>query len=155
MIVNDIAELYNHNIDDYLCGMVEDKCSKGMWARCQDSMQEGDTFFNSGMMLMNLDKIRAEGIEGKLFEVLRQYEYTDQDAINHVFRGRILSLPLKYNIVPLVSDSVYCGRLQEYLSALCDPVVIHPPYRHEIQKITKWYEEYYQEYEKIVSQIQC
>ncbi len=153
MIVSDIAELYNQNVDDYWVGMVEDKCSKGMWWRCKDSMTENSTFFNSGMMLLNLKTMHQENIEEKIFDVLRHYEYTDQDAINHVCFGHILSLPLKFNIVPLVSDDVYSTRLQEYLSALCNPVVVHPPYRYEITNITNLYQEYQEKYNEVIRKI--
>ena len=103
MVVKDISELYNINVDNYFAGMVEDKSSATMRCRCSEVLKEGATFFNSGVMLLNLKAIRAGYLEKAWFDILKTHKYTDQDAINHVFCGRILSLPLKYNIVPILS----------------------------------------------------
>ncbi len=59
-------------------------------------------FFNSGVLLMNLKKIRAlknYRNEIKIFikEKRHLMVYNDQDIINYVFRDKIKTLPRKYN----------------------------------------------------------
>ena len=56
-------------------------------------------YFNSGFLLMDLDKIRQENIYEKWIKSSRenQYRNPDQDVLNYTLVGRILFLPLRYN----------------------------------------------------------
>lgn len=56
-------------------------------------------YFNSGFLLMDLDKIRKEKIYDKWIKSSRenQYKNPDQDVLNYTLVGRILFLPLRYN----------------------------------------------------------
>ena len=58
-----------------------------------------DHYFNSGFLLMDLDKIRKEKIYPKWIKesVEHDYKNPDQDVLNHTLVGRVLFLPLKYN----------------------------------------------------------
>ncbi|MBO7042361.1 MAG: glycosyltransferase family 8 protein [Alphaproteobacteria bacterium] len=58
-----------------------------------------DHYFNSGFLLMDLDKIRKEKIYPKWIKssVEHDYKNPDQDVLNETLRGRVLFLPLKYN----------------------------------------------------------
>ena len=53
-------------------------------------------YFYSGLLVMDLAKMRAEGASKALFDATMQYadkvSWPDQDAINLVFRDRILQL---------------------------------------------------------------
>lgn len=121
--LKDIAELYKTDISAYYLAAVEDKCSEMMRCRIH-SIKEGETFFNSGVQLINLKAFREDGIEEKFMEVLRNHNsYTDQDAMNDVCYGKILSLPLKYNIVPATKG--YKGREIEAENAKENPVLLH------------------------------
>lgn len=126
IVKQDIAKLYSYDITDYYTAMVEDKCSSIMKRRVQLSKDE--IFFNAGVTLMNLKAFRENDLERIIFEKLRASTYyTDQDVINDVCRGKILSLPLKWNtIIPLV---VFCppypNRKTEILDAIKEPSLIH------------------------------
>ena len=58
-------------------------------------------YFNSGVMVLNLKKWRAENIEQKLFDCLRKNSKFiwcwDQYALNVVFAGKWGKLPLRWN----------------------------------------------------------
>ena len=58
-----------------------------------------DHYFNSGFLLMDLDKIRKEKFYPKWIKssVEHDYKNPDQDVLNETLRGRVLFLPLKYN----------------------------------------------------------
>lgn len=118
----DIAELYNFDVSDYYLAAVEDKCSIMMKTRV--GLTSEDTFYNGGMQLMNLDKFREDNLETIIMEKLRASSfYTDQDVINDVCRKNILSLPIKYNLMPVLN--AYKNRREEFLNDLKDPVLVH------------------------------
>ncbi|MFM0599721.1 glycosyltransferase [Streptococcus suis] len=61
-----------------------------------------DIYINSGVLLLNLDRMRRDHIEEYLFsraEEIKDYiEYQDQDIINIGLKGQILNLDAKYNM---------------------------------------------------------
>ena len=122
----DIAELYSYNIDDYYTAMIEDKCSKIMKTRIK--LKPEETFFNAGVTLMNLKAFRENNLEEIIFDKLRKSTfYTDQDVINDVCRGKILSLPIKWNCVEpmIVFCTPYPNRRLEYIDSKHNPFLIH------------------------------
>ncbi len=90
-------------------------------------------YFNSGVMVLNLDKWRRDGVEEKLLRCLRENEaYVwcwDQYALNVVFAGRWGRLPLRWNqgahafeypnakLAPFDSD--------EFLAMRDRPAIVH------------------------------
>ncbi len=56
-------------------------------------------YFNSGVMLLNLKKLRCDGIPERLLEYKRhgKNDYMDQDAFNVVFAERVRYIPFSYN----------------------------------------------------------
>lgn len=120
--VQDISPLYETDISDYYLAGVEDKCSEMMKSRV--NLSEDDIFFNGGMQLINLDAFRENNLEKIIMKKLRESTfYTDQDVINDVCRGKILSLPLKYNIMPC--SGAYQTRQEEFIESINNPVLIH------------------------------
>lgn len=57
--------------------------------------------FNSGVLLMDMRRWRAEGITQRAIEMHRRYgadtPHGDQDILNHIFAGRWTPLPDKWN----------------------------------------------------------
>lgn len=121
--VQDVSELFGIDISNYYIAAVEDKSSEMMSCRIK-KIKEGEIFFNSGVQLINLVQFRENNLEEKMLSVMRDSNnYTDQDAINDICYGKILSLPLKYNIVP--TDKDYKGREAEAKEAIENPVLLH------------------------------
>ena len=64
-------------------------------------MKPEDAYFNSGVILMDLARWRAEDVLKKLLDFYGAHAGSlfacDQDTINGALRGRICSLPPKYN----------------------------------------------------------
>lgn len=92
VINNDIAELYNQDITDYEVGVVRDVFIFGQ--------RLNKTYFNSGMMLMNIPKIK----ETKYLEKARKYcseekrFLLDQDALNYTVTYKKM-LDRKFNSI--------------------------------------------------------
>ena len=80
----DLVDIYELNLGDNVIAAVPTRTNK---------------YFNSGFLLMDLDKIRKEKIYDKwvLESQTHQYKNPDQDVLNYTLQGRVLFLPLKYN----------------------------------------------------------
>lgn len=92
-----------------------------------------DNYINSGAMLINCDKLRADPdlLEQCFeFENARSYPTLDQDLINLVFAGQIAKLPDKWNVAARTRKLVRSGLFYaEEVSAMRaivrDPHIIH------------------------------
>lgn len=62
---------------------------------------ESRDYFNSGVMLLNLRQMRAEGMTERLVEAKQAWaddKLMDQNVLNRVLAGRVLQLPMIYNV---------------------------------------------------------
>ncbi|MCR5542948.1 MAG: hypothetical protein K6F55_02280, partial [Eubacterium sp.] len=99
VVSDDLTELYNKNIDDYVVAAVPDSSVMYM---PRDEMYLKDYYFNSGVMLMNLRKMREEKTSEKLREMKRSLSdksLMDQNVFNLVIKDRVERLPIKYNFM--------------------------------------------------------
>ena len=86
----DISDLFELDMNVcYFAGVKEPK-------KCKD----GFNYVNTGVLLMNLEQIRKDGIDDKLIWLLNSEKMVlpDQDAINMIAQGRIYFLPSEYNV---------------------------------------------------------
>lgn len=69
--------------------------------------EEDEGYFNSGVILFNLKKIRESDSERRLVNLLNtcKFVFPDQDAMNIAYKGNIICLEPKYNA--LGRDDVY------------------------------------------------
>lgn len=60
---------------------------------------ENEGYINSGVLLMNLKQIRAEGYDDRMLDLLKRcrFVFPDQDVINLVFKNRVAHLPDYFN----------------------------------------------------------
>lgn len=104
MVLRDIAELWETDMSDYaLAGVHDIGFEHGI--RLPDIVESGDVqmkkYINSGLLLMNLDRIR---MHGDLLELSLKYltdhpnsSLPDQDALNYLFKDEILLLDRDWN----------------------------------------------------------
>lgn len=100
--INNIRELINIKIEsDNLFAAVRD-----LWPVSYNRVlgfEINDLYFQSGIMLINLKKWRAEKCEKKILEHInmldKPYFMHDQDILNVCFKGKIQTLPLKFGMV--------------------------------------------------------
>ena len=79
-------------------------------------------YFNSGVLLLNLEAWRREGLSKKIFtlvrEMPRRIRLHDQDALNIFFHDTYVQLDSRWNITP--------DRLSEFPEYLAEPVgIVH------------------------------
>lgn len=81
---NDLIDVYELDLGDNVIAAVRTRTNG---------------YFNSGFLLMDLEKIRDEKIYPKWIQdsIEHDYKNPDQDVLNNTLAGRVLYLPLKYN----------------------------------------------------------
>lgn len=117
IVVDDIWKLYTINIDNYYAAVVEDFAvvnsfiknrqeiySKFTWKQyLEEKLHKKDKVcFNAGMLLLNLDSLRKNNIEQKLFDFLEKespLQYQDQDVLNSVFDCKVKFIDEKFNLL--------------------------------------------------------
>lgn len=93
--------LWNTPLDAYYVAGVRDGYIEEKGYKPQLGLRESDLYINAGVLLLNLRKIRADGMIEKLFAATEKLQdnisFQDQDVINIVFNGRIKEVDSIYN----------------------------------------------------------
>ena len=116
VVRGDIAELYNIDLGGKTMGAIADcypeKRMEHLRNICKSvgiaALPEDVFYFNSGVLLIDLDRWRERGIEKKLFAFIREhwgkFPYHDQDTLDVVLLGDCKELPAKYNFLTEIAD---------------------------------------------------
>lgn len=132
--VTDIAALWETDLKGMLIGAVQDlqhrkrqketKAQLGMDAR---------NYFNSGVLLIDCRSFQAERIKEKCYHLLEnreKFKLPDQDALNLSCLGRVLYLPIRWNLMTNFGRLPYYVRKRGpynriYEEALAEPGILH------------------------------
>lgn len=104
VVLGDIRELWASDLGDCSVGAIADFYQDGVAFASKWSLPDvgPQPYFNSGVMLIDLDRVRAERSFSRVMEfaVSRwdDLEYGDQCAMNHVFWGRWRRLDPAWNV---------------------------------------------------------
>lgn len=109
LLYDDIQILWNTDIGDYplaaICdyGIMASKRLRRQKAKCIGLPYKAD-YFNSGVLIMNLDAWRKADYSSKVIEIVQKNKFPnhDQDALNKVFMYNWYVLPLRWNVIPPV-----------------------------------------------------
>lgn len=129
IIINkSISELWNLDIKGKTIAALKDAFSKQY--RKNIDLEPDDIMFNSGVMLIDLDKWRRENIESKLLEFIRKkngkIQQGDQGALNAILSKETFCLEPRFNSVTIFYDFSY-----EEMMVYRKPVNFYP--REEIE----------------------
>ena len=104
VINTDLREVYNTDLTGYYVAGVRD-CGvqiglKESWEWMPKiDVPDFHKYINAGFLLFNLDKIRKDNIQEKFVQAIGNgYRYMDQDILNMYCYGKILTLPIRYNL---------------------------------------------------------
>ena len=93
---------------------------------------KGYRYFNSGVLLIDMERWRRLDIEKKLFGFLSENpekaRLLDQTILNLVLQDEYLSLPMAYNfqyVPPFLEESCYLCDASEYVDTLPAPKIVH------------------------------
>jgi lipopolysaccharide biosynthesis glycosyltransferase len=120
VVQSDISKLWEENIDEnYILAV------KSMWAGPTAS------HFNSGVLVINIEKWRKEKLSLKAIEFLQKnnYSYFDQEVLNAICIGKWQELDPRWNVLKGIlecsswRDSPFSA--EEYQRVISDPYIIH------------------------------
>lgn len=91
IVLSDITGLWDLPIEDYYFAAVPEP-----WL----TKKRGYPYYNTGVLLMNLAKLRADGKDDEIIDALntRKYYFVNQDAEIEFCAGHILEMPHEYNV---------------------------------------------------------
>lgn len=138
LVMGDIEEMYNIDFgNNLIAGVIENLPYYHMQA---SKMDLSDSYINGGMVLCNLAAWRAENLEEKALERLKDTTFNlnyDQGILNELCKTRILVLPPKYNVLAEVFEFKNADKIKqrygfmnyyqqkEIIEAINNPVIIH------------------------------
>jgi len=98
LVLGDLLELYNTDLSDKYAAVVPDMA--GMLYGNHHTKFGFDKYFNSGVMLLNLKKMRNDKISEKLIDYKLHKDvgdFMDQDCLNYVFQQNVIYISPMYN----------------------------------------------------------
>lgn len=118
-------------------------------------MKVPEDYFNSGVLLFDLEKARARLSMEEILRLLNEHEYTycDQDVLNMLFDGRVLPLDVTWNYMTFIEEHLRSGN-ENSRQMFRDLGRTEPRIIHYVGSIKPWESErvlgeYYQHYQKI------
>lgn len=104
LVLKDLSELYNTSLEGFYVAAADDEIEK---IRHVSPLFTANGYFNSGVMLLNLSKMREESVTEKLVDYRAHGTnfFMDQDALNAVLGGKKLTLPLQYNFLTTIINN--------------------------------------------------
>lgn len=135
---NDVSELFSMDLDGCVLAAITDLLPS--LHRKYIEFEENDEYFNSGVLLIDVNLWRKRNSTKKILQLLEcgrnQYPYHDQDLINIAFKNEIFRLKPKYMTVypvygfgsAIIKKYYEVSTLyedSEYKEAYLHPVLIH------------------------------
>ena len=109
VVIDDIAKLYFEDIGDNLLGAITDDVinTNETFTNYSASVLGLDNgkYFNSGILVMNLNGLRKDKIEEKFVHLLSNYNFDtiapDQDYLNYLCRGKVKFIHKGWDKMPI------------------------------------------------------
>lgn len=120
VLVSDIADMYDTDIGDSILGVVSDESIPSVAEFC-DYVESWvgvrtERYFNSGVLLMNLEAFRDERIESSITELISRFDFDtvapDQDYLNFLCKDKVCYLDLAWNKQPKPENPVPASELK-------------------------------------------
>lgn len=127
-----LSDFYNTNLKDKAAAVIED--AQGDDVRLHNQIRYLGKYFNSGVMLMNLDYWRRNHVKEQLVKFIENNPnrcfYPDQDALNIVLADKVIFVPYTYNCqqawyLPLERIQFSYEKWNKVTEVIHDPVIVH------------------------------
>ena len=129
LVLEDISEIFKLEIDDYPLAAVQEPVEITDKHRNQLSIPYGESYFNSGVLLINLEYWRNNDSQVKLIEFSKRKRFVychDQDALNYVFKKKWYRLPPKWNKSNIATlDNIDFYNLIDKREYVKNPIIVH------------------------------
>ena len=114
-ILGDVSELYNYDLEDNLFGGCNDISCQDNATLCayfaNNAGAEINDYINSGILLMNMEKLREVNFANHFLYLLNKYHFDtvcpDQDYINAMASGKIMLLSNEWDAMPTNGKVVF------------------------------------------------
>ncbi len=162
LVLGDLRELFAIDLQGKICGAVMDYYNANRVLKPKSEtyppIDISVNYFNSGMMLIDLELWRKEKIEKKIFEIAANYYCPthDQDILNAVMLGRFYKLSIEWNILAYVYCDAIClddkGKInisyqrKDFNNALKNPKIFHYYIRYKPWRDSKIYLDYHNKF---------
>ena len=138
----DLAEIFNQDIEDVYAGGVKDYYVVTEKDNFQKRLNVKHlSYFNAGVLLLNLKKLREDHIPELLLQYRNNHEdkYMDQDTFNVVFREKVKYFPFYYNFQ--FTSWNYCDRkkLEKYYGLDIDDIEYELINKVSVIHYNTWY----------------
>lgn len=169
IVRHDLSQLYGTDIEGYyFAGVLDPVLSYGNNAkrirRKIVKTRDLGQYINAGVVLLNLEKIREDRIEDEFLKFMESekqsinkigFFMSPQDIINHVCYGKILLLPVTFNLMinrinnsQSYEESAYAKlTTKKYWEDAKDPTIVHfaalpKPWGNDQNRQTVYHEEW-------------
>lgn len=163
LINDDISPIYQMDLSECYIAAADDmgdyKTENGFsYLGCRIGLQS-DHYFNSGVMMLNLEKMRKDNITEKLWTYRSEFKnyFVDQDALNVVLQEKRNYLGIEYNFRTSVFQTVpfkeicaryFSGEKQDINECLSNIKIFHmtdryKPWLYKIDFFSNLFEYYY------------
>ena len=114
VLLEDVAKLYSFDLGDNYVGAVHDQSVEQI-QEFQDyvvnriGVSNQSEYFNAGVLLMNLEKLREINFQEKFIEILNRVTFNvaqDQDYLNTICKGHTLLIDGSWNTMPIPNTEV-------------------------------------------------
>lgn len=109
LVLGALKDLWNTDFGDFTCAAVAEPF--GTLHKANVGMTADDVYYNSGVMLIDLNKWRQIDAKKEFIASIQRHSgcvpYVDQGVLNEVFRKQIIQLPAKYNVYTEYYDFSY------------------------------------------------
>lgn len=163
LILGDITEIFQYDIKEYYAAVVKDYKAATYHPTQLQKLginSQHRFYFNSGMMYLNLKKMRENDITSRLMNYRKNgiNYFMDQDALNVIFADNVIYLPFKYNFMYRIFDifsKAECYSFydldynKDIMQHLDDSVILHltsenKPWEHYVPVLSDIFLFYYQ-----------
>lgn len=164
LIQGDLEELYGMNLDGDYVAAVDDQLDRVIGGQSQMAAQSDISaghYFNSGIMLFNLKKMREDDIYTQLMDYRKNGKnyFMDQDTFNAILNGKRKILPYKYNFMTTcidhydpceISERFFDGKQNSVDECINCAVIVHltgkyKPWEYNMPWFSERFLKYYEE----------
>ena len=104
ILLGDIKDLWAYDVSPYVAAVVKDAVGINL---SHLGKLTPKAYFNSGMMLIDLDQWKKNKIQDKLFRLLDQkihFRFHDQDLLNLALDNKVSLIDSRWNLIPSRSN---------------------------------------------------
>jgi UDP-glucose:(galactosyl)LPS alpha-1,2-glucosyltransferase len=156
IVEEDISDIYLTDYGESLIAGVRGIFTRMNPERIEQIGAVAEQYVNAGILVMNLEEMRREGLQEKFLVLARQqFEFQDQDILNICCRDRISHLHPRYNVHCMfdyeqnrsLSNEIFGSHA--WLDAIEKPAILHyagvkPWESHRCWFHDRWWNRYYQ-----------